>query len=130
MKEGKVLCLFSVKGGVGKTTFATALAGVASNMKIKTLIIDMDIYSGGIAVSLNRKVNKTLYNFVDDYNNHIYKDIKDYIVNYNEFIDYISSPKDPRKSNRINSTYLDILIDKVKFNYDLIILYSYLFLNL
>ncbi len=122
MKEGKVLCLFSVKGGVGKTTFATALAGVASNLQIKTLIIDMDIYSGGIALALNKKVNKTIYNFVDDYNNHIYKDIKDYIVNYNEFIDYISCPKDPRKSSRINSTYLDILIDKVKYNYDLIIL--------
>ena len=67
MKAGKVLCLFSVKGGVGKTTFATALAGVASNLQIKTLIIDMDIYGGSIAFILNKEVKKTIYNFQISY---------------------------------------------------------------
>lgn len=122
LDRGKILCLFGVKGGIGKSILSLNLAGAASNQKIKTLIIDMDIYGGSIALALNKEVNKTIYNFVDDYNNNRYEDIKDYVTKYNEYIDFIASPKDPRKSNKIDSTYLDILLDKVKFNYDLIIL--------
>lgn len=122
LDRAKILCLFGVKGGIGKSIISMSLAGVASNKHIKTLIIDMDIYGGSIALALNKKQEKTIYNFVDDYNNNRYKEIKDYITNYNEYIDFIASPIDPRKSNKIDSEYLEILLDKSKFNYDLIIL--------
>ena len=120
--KGKIVCLFGVKGGIGKSILSMNLAGVASNLDIKTLIIDMDVYGGAIGFALNKKVNKTIYNFVDDYNNNRYKDLKDYIIKYNDNIDYIVAPKDPRQSNKIQSNYLELLIDKAKFNYDLIII--------
>ena len=122
LNRGKVLCVFGVKGGIGKSILSMSLAGVASNKSIKTLIIDMDIYGGSIAITLNKDANKTIYNFFDDYTNNRFKDVKDYINKYNDNIDYIACPKDPRKSNKINSDYLEILIDKVRFNYDLVIL--------
>ena len=122
LDRAKILCLFGVKGGIGKSIISMSLAGVASNKHIKTLIIDMDIYGGAISLAFNKPVEKTIYNFVDDYNNNRYKDIKDYITKYNEYIDFIASPIDPRKSNKIDSEYLEILLDKSKFNYDLIIL--------
>ena len=120
--KGKIVSIFGVKGGIGKSILSMNLAGVASNKSIKTLILDMDIYGGSIGLALNKKYSKTLYNFVDDYNNNQFKDIKDYITNYNEYIDYIVCPKDPRQSNKINSNYIELLIDKAKFNYDLIII--------
>ena len=122
LEKGKILCLFGVKGGIGKSILSMNLAGVASNKNIKTLIIDMDIYGGSIGFALNKGNNKTIYNFVDDYNNNRYEDLKDYIINYNEYIDYIIAPKDPRQSNKILSNYLELLIDKAKFNYELIII--------
>lgn len=122
LNGGKTLCVFGVKGGIGKSVLTLNLAGVASNSKIKTLIIDMDIYGGSIAFSLNKEVKRTIYNFVDDYNNNRYEDLNDYITKYNEYIDFIACPKDPRKSNKIDSKYLDILINKAKFNYDLILI--------
>lgn len=120
--KGKIICLFGVKGGIGKSILSMNLAGVASNKNIKTLIIDMDIYGGSIGFALNKKTNKTIYNFVDDYNNNRYKDLKDYITSYNDNIDYIIAPKDPRQSSKIQSNYLELLIDKAKFNYELIII--------
>ena len=48
--------------------------------------------------------------------------MNEYITKYNEYIDFIASPKDPRKSNKIDSNYIEILLDKAKFNYDLIII--------
>ena len=122
INKGNILCLFGVKGGIGKSILAMNLAGVTSNLGKKVLLIDADLYSGSIALALNKQVNKTIYNFVDDYNNNRYEDLNDYITKYNGNIDFISSPKDPRKSNKIDSNYLEILLDKAKFNYDLIII--------
>ena len=121
INKGNILCLFGVKGGIGKSVLAMNLAGVASNLKKRILLIDADLYGGSIALALNKLVNKTIYNFVDDYNNNRYKDLNDYITKYNEYIDFVASPKDPRKSNKIDSNYIEILLDKAKFNYDLII---------
>ena len=46
---GKIISINSVKGGVGKTTLAISLAGIYSLMKKKVLLIDLDLYSGGIS---------------------------------------------------------------------------------
>ena len=73
INKGNILCLFGVKGGIGKSILAMNLAGVASNLERKVLIVDADLYGGSIALALNKPVNKTIYNFVDDYNNNRYK---------------------------------------------------------
>lgn len=122
IKKANIVCLFGVKGGIGKSITVMNLAGVASNLNKKVLIVDLDLYGGSIAIALNKKVNKTIYNFADDYNNNRYEDINDYITTYNEYIDFIAAPKDPRKASKINSDYIEIMLDKAKFNYDLILI--------
>ena len=122
INKSNILCVFGVKGGIGKSILTMNLAGIASNLNKRILILDADLYSGSIALALNKPLEKTIFNFVDDYNNNRFKDINDYIISYNDYIDFISSPIDPRKANKINSRYIEILLDKAKFNYDLIII--------
>jgi len=122
INKANILCVFGVKGGIGKSIISMNLAGVCSNLNKRVLLIDADLFGGSIGVALNKPINKTIFNFMDDYNNNRYKNINDYIINYNEYIDYIVSPIDPRKANKIDSRYIDILLDKAKFNYDLIII--------
>ena len=47
-------------------------------MNKRVLILDADLYGGSIALALNKKVDKTIFNFVDDYNNNRYSDLNDY----------------------------------------------------
>jgi len=122
IKKANIVSLFGVKGGIGKSITVMNLAGIANNLNKRVLIVDLDLYSGSIAIALDKKVNKTIYNFVDDYNNNRYENITDYITKYNEYIDFVSAPKDPRKANKINSEYIEIFLDKAKFNYDLILI--------
>ncbi len=122
INKGNILTIFGVKGGIGKSTITLNLSGVCKNLKQKALIIDMDLYGGSIALALNKKSDKSIFNFVDDYNNNRFKNIKDYITTYSEYIDFISCPKDPRKASKIDSKYIDILLDKVKFNYDIVLI--------
>lgn len=120
--KGKSICVFSAKGGVGKTVTTINLAGIFEHLEKKVLIVDLDLSSGGISVALNRAFEKTIYNFVDDYNNNRYKDFSSYITKYDDFIDILPSPKDPRQANKIDSKYIDILIDKAESNYDIVLI--------
>ena len=120
--KGKSLCLFSAKGGVGKTINTINLAGIFASLEKKVLIIDFDMTGGDIAVSLNKSFDKTIYNFVDDYNNNRYKDFKDYITKYDDFIDFLAAPKDPRQASKVDSSYVEIIMDKAIHNYDVVLI--------
>ena len=120
--KGKSICIFSSKGGVGKTITAINLAGIYEHLEKRVLLVDLDLSSGGITMALNTPFEKTIYNFFDDFNNNRYKNFADYITKYDDFIDILPSPKDPRQINKIDSKYIDILIDKAESNYDVVLI--------
>lgn len=120
--KGKSMCLFSAKGGVGKTITTINLAGIFEQLEKHVLIIDFDMTSGGVAVALNKTFEKTIYNFVDDYNNNRYKDFKDYVTKYDDAIDVLASPRDPRQASKIDSSYVEIILDKAVHNYDVVLI--------
>ena len=121
LKQAKIITVTSVKGGTGKSTTTLSLAGILSNKQIKTIIVDMDLHSGVIAASLNLKPKKDFYTLVNDYMNHGLKDLDEYITKYNDYIDVLAAPKDPRSVGKINSYYVDLTLKKLKYKYDVIL---------
>lgn len=120
--KGKTICLYAPKGGVGKTILALNLAGVSSSMGYKTLLLDFDMHTGNICTIINEEINKSIYHLTDDLLNNRYRKLEDYVYKYNENIDVLCAPKDPRQGNKITSKYLPMLIDKVRREYDLVII--------
>ena len=120
--KGKVIAIASSKGGVGKTIFATNLAGVYQHLKMKTLIIDMDLSCGGVNVMLNVDSDKTIYNLADDILNNRFKEAKNYVYHYSDYVDILSSCKDPRQGNKIDIKLIEQIISVYKNNYDVVIL--------
>ena len=117
----KIITIFSCKGGVGKTTTLINLAGIYSLMDKKVLIMDLDLNSGGIATSLNVDVNKTIYNVVDDMGNNRFDGIENYVSKYNDKIDVLAAPKDPRDALKVDSKYIDLIIMSAMYKYDVIL---------
>lgn len=122
MARGKIVCFYGGKGGVGKTTTLLSLAGTLSKLNKKVLIVDLDLTNGAIAISLNKEANKTIFNFVEDYINNKYNDLDKYITKYDENISFVASPKDPRYASRIDVKYIDILLEKSVYNYDVVLI--------
>ena len=122
LKQAKVITVTSVKGGTGKSTTTLALAGILSNKKLKTIIVDMDLHSGVIAASLNLKTKKDIYTLVNDYMNHGLEEFDEYITKYNDYIDILPAPKDPRSVGKINPHYIDVILKKLKYRYDVILI--------
>ena len=118
---GKIISINSVKGGVGKTTLAISLAGIYSLMKKKVLLIDLDLYSGGISTYLDINNKKDIFMLIDSISNNRFNSLNDYIVNYNKNIDVIPSVKDPRLATRIDSKYIKAVFKLAKAEYDIVI---------
>ena len=120
--KGKVIAVASGKGGVGKTIFATNLAGVYHHLKMKVLLIDMDLSCGGVNVMLNVDSDKTIYNLADDILNNRFKEAGNYVYHYSEYVDILPSCKDPRQGSKIDLKLIEQIISVYKNNYDVVIL--------
>lgn len=118
---GKVISISSVKGGVGKTTTTLNLAGIYCTFGKKVLIIDMDLYSGGIATSLNVKNTKDIFMLVDSMSGNRFTELKKYVTTYNNNIDILSCPKDPRMAMKIDSKFIPLVFDIAKREYDVVL---------
>ena len=118
---GKIISVSSVKGGVGKTTTLLNLAGIYSLMEKRVLIIDMDLCSGGVAVTLDIKNKRDIFMMADSMANNRFTTLKDYISVYNKYIDVLACPKDPRDASKIESKFIPIIFDAAKKEYDVIL---------
>ena len=119
--SGKIITVSSVKGGVGKTTLTANLAGLYFLMKKKVLIIDLDLYAGGIATILNVDNKKDVYMLVDSISNNRFTSLRDYVSSYNNGIDVLAAPKDPRDVSKIESKYISKILDIAKREYDVVL---------
>lgn len=119
---GKVITISSSKGGTGKTCMALNLAGLYSSLGYKTLIIDTDLGTGGVSLSLNVGVARDIYLLSEDIKNNQFTKIEDYVYSYNDNLYVLPSPIDPRKISKFYSQYLDLILLKVKSDFDIIIL--------
>ncbi len=120
-KNGKVISISSVKGGVGKTTMAINLAGIYYSMGMKVLIIDADFFSGGVSVWLDIRNKKDIYMLINSIANNMYTSLSDYVTSYNDGIDVLASPRDPRSAMKIESKYIPIIFEFARKVYDVII---------
>ena len=127
--KSKVITVTSVKGGVGKTTFVLSLAAQYKMQDKKVLIIDMDLFSGDIEALLNKESKKDIYILFEDILNNNFYDVESYITNYDDNIDFIAAPKDPRYASKVNGNFLNLLISRVGTKYDVILIDTNHFLN-
>ncbi len=124
IKRGKVITITSMKGGVGKTITTLLLAAFLKKEQKRTLIIDLDLYNGDIAFGLDVDIKSSIYNLCDDMANNRYKTDEEssYIIKYDEYIDILSSPKDPRQATKIEGKYLEMILKRYINKYDVILI--------
>lgn len=122
IKKGKIITITSSKGGIGKTIFMSNLAGTFHHLKKKTLLIDLDLYAGGISTLLNLNEKKTIYNLVLDVINNRFDEIDNYVTKYSEYIDILPACKDPRQGSKIEPRFIEQLLNIYAHKYEIVLI--------
>lgn len=132
----KVITYGNFKGGTGKTTNSAMMAYVLSKLGYKTLLADLDPQANATALYLRTKqritndvvsFDKTLMSAIADEDlSDIIIEIKDNLYLLPSFADFTSFPLFLEKkfpdSQLERVTFLKGLIDKIKDNYDFILI--------
>lgn len=127
--KAKVVTITSVRGGCGKTTVALNLAAALSLKKSKVLVVDLDLYESPIAPLLNLDNNENIYTLSSDMLNGYTKPLSSYIKKYDQYIDCLLAQNDPRRATSVYSKTIIDIIEKVRQNYDYIVIDTNYFMN-
>lgn len=122
LKKAKMIMVTSVKGGTGKSTMVLNLAGILSSMQLKTIVVDLDLYSGVIAPSLNLTEGSDIYTLCEDMINNRFDQFSNYVRKYNDYIDVLAAPLDPRSVSKVKAKYINIILTRLRLQYDVVLI--------
>lgn len=121
--DGKVVTVFSAKGGVGKTTLAVNLATYLASTGARTLLLDLDLMFGDVAISLQLTPPGSVMDVVA-MSGHIDRQGLDSVTAKHEEsgLEVLAAPPDPGDADRIQSHVVVELIRVARANYDYVVI--------
>ncbi len=122
IKQGKIITVFSTKGGIGKTTIASNLAvALASNTGAKICIVDADLQFGDVALFLNVAPKATIADLVREADHLDAELVANHLSSFNELVSLLPAPLRPEQAELINSAQVTAILATMRTMFDYII---------
>ncbi|MCE5285122.1 MAG: response regulator [Pelosinus sp.] len=123
-KEGKIITVFSTKGGIGKTTIASNLAVTLSEkLGAKVGIIDADLQFGDVALFLDLMPEATLADLVKDIDNLDAALLESYLTPFRQGrLKLLAAPVRPEQAELITAANFQALLKTMRSMFDYIII--------
>ena len=120
--EGRVLTVFSPKGGVGKTVLATSLATqIARRAGRRVLLVDLDLQFGDAAIMMGVEPEKTIYDLVMTTGELDPEKLAGYVISHPSGVDVVPAPVRPEDAELVAEDRVGRLLDVAKETYDAIV---------
>jgi pilus assembly protein CpaE len=121
-RRGRILTVFSPKGGTGKTVTATNLAtAFAKYEKKRTLLIDLDLQFGDAAIMLGLEPEKTIYDLVVAPGELDSEKLAGYTTRHSSGVDVLPAPLRPEDAELVTEPKVNRLLEVARGSYDLIV---------
>ena len=121
-RAGRVVTIFSAKGGVGKTTFATNIGAYLASVGSKVLLVDLDLAFGDVGISLQMLPQNSIVDLVGMAGHIDEQAIRSVVTRHDSGLDAISAPAEPSDADRVPGSTVGELIRVAKRHYDFVIL--------
>jgi len=121
-RTGRVMTVFSPKGGTGKTAVATNLAAsLAKREGKKTLLLDLDLQFGDAAISLGLEPEKTIYDLVVAPGELDSEKLAGYVSKHPCGLDVLPAPLRPEDAELVTEGKVTALIEVARGSYEAIV---------
>ena len=120
--EGKIITVFSAKGGVGKTTLSTNIASYLASIGARTLIVDLDLMFGDVAISLQLQPTSSVHDVVAMSGHLDSQGIESVVTTHRDTgLSVVAAPPDPAQADRVPSSIVTELLKVARASYDYVI---------
>ena len=122
-REGRVITVFSAKGGCGKTTVATNLAAaLARDGSTRVCLLDLDLEFGDVAIALQLVPERTLVDLIPMAGTIDEHGIRSVLTSAGSGIDAVLAPTAPGDAARIGAALVPELVRALRAMYDVIVI--------
>src|SRR5258708_13036138 len=117
--QGRVVTIFSPKGGTGKTVVATNLAAALTKREGKrTLLLDLDLQFGDAAIVLGIEPEKTIYDLVVAPGELDSEKLAGYVTKHASGLDVLPAPLRPEDAELVTESKVTNLLEVARGSYE------------
>jgi pilus assembly protein CpaE len=121
-RHGKIVTVFSPKGGTGKTVIATNLAASCAKFEgRKTLLLDLDLQFGDAAIMLGIEPEKTIYDLVVAPGELDTEKLAGYTTRHACGLEVLPAPLRPEDAELVTEAKLGRLLEVARESFDVIV---------
>ena len=121
-KVGRVITVFSPKGGTGKTATATNLAAAfAKHVGKRTLLLDLDLQFGDAAIAMGLEPEKTIFDLVVAPGELDFEKLTGYTTKHPCGLDILPAPMRPEDAELVTESKITRLLEVARECYDVIV---------
>src|SRR5687767_1519424 len=121
-RQGRIITVFSPKGGTGKTVTATNLAAsFAKHEGKRALLLDLDLQFGDAAIMLGIEPEKTIYDLVVAPGELDSEKLAGYVTKHTCGLDILPAPLRPEDAELVTESKLARLLEVARESYDVIV---------
>jgi len=121
-RRGRIVTVFSPKGGTGKTATSTNLAAAFAKYEGKrTLLLDLDLQFGDAAIMLGLEPEKTIYDLVVAPGELDSEKLAGYTTRHPSGLDILPAPVRPADAELVTESKLSRLLEVARESYDVIV---------
>ena len=118
---GRVVTVFSPKGGTGKTVTASNLAAALAKQGRKTLLLDLDLQFGDAAIVMGLEPDKTVYDLVVAPGELDIEKLAGYTAKHTCGLDVLPAPLRPEDAELVTESKITRLLEVARECYETII---------
>jgi pilus assembly protein CpaE len=120
--RGKVVTIFSPKGGVGRTTLAVNLAAASASLGQRVALVDGSLQFGDIGMMLNLDPkNKSIADFARNSSAGEHEPLEGILVSHRIGVDVLMAPPSPEMAELVTAEHIERACTSLRTTHDLIV---------
>ena len=120
-EPGKVVTVWSPKGGVGKTTAAVNLALALSDRGKKVCLVDLDLAFGDVAITMQLFPTHSIEHAIGTDETLTSEQLQGLLSMHSDTMAILAAPTHPEVRERITASLISTILERLKETYDYIV---------